>query len=225
MQDRVYTGDTLFIRGTGRTDFQNGDARAQYESIFTRLLTLPAETQVYPGHDYKGDSVSTIAEERAFNPRLQVSSADEYAELMGKLNLPNPKMMDVAVPANMRIGLRQEALHDKGLSLGCADAMVLVGRPDVLMVDLREQAERSRHGQIRGSVHAPYQHLAENLSPGGLLHELVRASGKRIVFYCAHGERSAMAVQAALENGLHRCCHIEGGLAQWQQDGGETVPA
>lgn len=225
MEDRVFTGDTLFIRGTGRTDFQNGDARTQYESIFTRLLTLPGDTLVYPGHDYKGDSVSTIAEERAFNPRLQVKSADEYAELMGKLNLPNPKMMDVAVPANMRIGMRQEALQGQGLSVACADAMALAGRPDVLMVDLRERAERTRHGQIRGSVHAPYQQLAEYLAPGGLLQELVRTSGKRIVFYCAHGERSAMAVQAALESGLQRCCHIEGGLAQWQQDGGQTVPA
>src|SRR6201984_2010388 len=78
MQDRVFTGDTLLIRGTGRTDFQNGDARQQYDSIFNRLLTLPDATLVYPAHDYKGDAVSTIAEERAHNPRLQVKSADEY---------------------------------------------------------------------------------------------------------------------------------------------------
>ena len=72
--DRVFTGDTLLIRGTGRTDFQNGDARAQYESIFNRLLKLPDETLVYPAHDYKGETVSTIAEERYFNPRLQVKT-------------------------------------------------------------------------------------------------------------------------------------------------------
>src|SRR4051794_21771733 len=105
MADRVFTGDTLLIRGTGRTDFQNGDPRAQYESIFGRLLRLPDDTLVYPAHDYKGDTVSTIGEERAFNPRLQVKSVDHYVELMNNLKLPNPKMMDVAVPANMRVGL------------------------------------------------------------------------------------------------------------------------
>src|SRR6056300_2103340 len=103
MDDRVFTGDTLLIRGTGRTDFQHGDASQQYDSIFGRLLTLPDDTLVFPGHDYKGDSVSTIAEERAFNPRLQVESKEEYVELMNNLNLPNPKMMDQAVPANMKI--------------------------------------------------------------------------------------------------------------------------
>ncbi|HXT79883.1 MAG TPA: MBL fold metallo-hydrolase, partial [Acetobacteraceae bacterium] len=82
MGDRVFTGDTLLIRGTGRTDFQNGDPRAQYESIFGRLLRLPDETLVFPAHDYKGDTVSTIGEERRCNPRLQVKNVDEYAALM-----------------------------------------------------------------------------------------------------------------------------------------------
>src|SRR5262252_5046212 len=108
MGDRVFTGDTLLIRGTGRTDFQNGDPRAQYDSIFNKLLKLPDETLVFPAHDYKGDTVSTIGEEKRFNPRLQVKSADQYAEMMSSLNLPNPKMMDVAVPSNMRQGLAQE---------------------------------------------------------------------------------------------------------------------
>ena len=80
LPDRVFTGDTLLIRGTGRTDFQNGDPRAQYESLFGRLLKLPDETLVYPAHDYKGDTVSTIGEERAFNPRLQVTSIDDYVD-------------------------------------------------------------------------------------------------------------------------------------------------
>ncbi len=104
MHDRIFTGDTLLIRGTGRTDFQNGDARAQYDSIFRRILTLPANTLVYPGHDYKGFTVSTIDEERRFNPRLQVKNADEYAAIMAALNLPNPKLMDIAVPANRKCG-------------------------------------------------------------------------------------------------------------------------
>src|SRR3989440_8568649 len=114
MSDRVFSGDTLLIRGTGRTDFQNGDARAQYDSIFNKLLKLPDETLVFPAHDYKGETVSTIGEEKAFNPRLQVKSADEYAALMASLHLPNPKLMDVAVPANMRVGLAQEAIARRG---------------------------------------------------------------------------------------------------------------
>jgi len=104
MDDRVFTGDTLLIRGTGRTDFQNGDARAAYDSLFSKLLKLPDQLSVYPAHDYKGWTVSTIGEERAHNPRLQVKSADEYAELMGSLNLPYPKKIDVAVPANLKCG-------------------------------------------------------------------------------------------------------------------------
>src|SRR5438552_8525845 len=156
MRDRVFTGDTLLIRGTGRTDFQNGDARAQYDSIFNKLLRLPDETQVFPAHDYKGETVSTIGEEKAFNPRLQVKSADEYAELMSKLNLPNPKMMDVAVPANMRVGLAQDEIARRGWAVDAKDAMRLVGQPDVIFVDLRETAERERRGAIAGAVHAPY---------------------------------------------------------------------
>jgi sulfur dioxygenase len=100
----AFTGDTLLIRGTGRTDFQNGSAAEQYTSLFGLLLTLPDNTWVYPAHDYKGWTVSTIAEERAHNPRLQVQNAAEYITLMNNLKLPNPKMMDIAVPANRACG-------------------------------------------------------------------------------------------------------------------------
>ncbi len=102
---KLFSGDTLLIRGTGRTDFQNGDSYAQYDSLFNKLLTLPKDTVVYPAHDYHGQTVSSIWEEKLFNPRLQVKSADEYADLMDNLNLPSPKYMDVAVPANLRCGL------------------------------------------------------------------------------------------------------------------------
>lgn len=104
MHDRVFTGDTLLIRGTGRTDFQSGDAAAEHESIFGKLLRLPEETLVYPAHDYKGWTVSTIGEERAHNPRLQMRTKDEYVRFMRALKLPDPKLMDVAVPANLACG-------------------------------------------------------------------------------------------------------------------------
>lgn len=106
-EGRVFSGDTLHIRGTGRTDLQNGDAAAQYDSLFNRLLRLPDDTLVYPGHDYRGNTVSTIGEEKAFNPRLKVGSADEYVALMNGLDLPRPAMMGVAIPANLRMGLLQ----------------------------------------------------------------------------------------------------------------------
>src|SRR6186713_305420 len=122
MRDRVFTGDTLLIRGTGRTDFQNGSAQAQYQSLFGKLLKLPDETLVYPAHDYKGDTVSTIAEEKAFNPRLQVKSIDEYVDLMSHLNLPNPKMMDVAIPTNMHIGLARDVVASQGWALSAEEA-------------------------------------------------------------------------------------------------------
>src|SRR3954468_11251566 len=131
MGDRVFTGDTLLIRGTGRTDFQNGDARMQYESLFGKLLKLPDETFVYPAHDYKGDTVSTIGEEKAFNPRLRVKSVDEYVALMNNLKLANPKMMDVAIPANMKVGLHQEEVARRGWAVSAAQALGLVGNASV----------------------------------------------------------------------------------------------
>jgi len=100
----LFTGDTLLIRGTGRTDFQNGNAAHQYDSLTNHLLMLPDNTLVYPGHDYKGWTVSTIGEERAYNPRLQVKDVNEYVTLMNNLKLPNPKLMDIAVPANRACG-------------------------------------------------------------------------------------------------------------------------
>jgi glyoxylase-like metal-dependent hydrolase (beta-lactamase superfamily II)/rhodanese-related sulfurtransferase len=223
MGDRVFTGDTLLIRGTGRTDFQNGDARAQFDSIFNKLLRLPNETMVFPAHDYKGETVSTIGEEKAFNPRLQVKSIDEYVELMGNLKLANPKMMDVAVPANMRVGLAQEEIARRGWAVTAVEGLSLCGRPDVALIDLREKSEREKHGIIPGSLHAPYPELAANVRPGGMLHELARATGKRIVFYCAFGERSAMAVQAAQDAGLASACHIAGGIDAWKKAAGPLV--
>ncbi len=104
MDDRVFTGDVLLIRGTGRTDFQGGDPHQSWDSIVNRLFKLPDETLVFPAHDYKGWTVSTIREEKRHNPRLAGKSEREYVEIMENLNLPDPKMMDVAVPANRACG-------------------------------------------------------------------------------------------------------------------------
>ncbi len=109
LPDRVFTGDTLLIRGTGRTDFQNGDPAAQYDSLFDKLLRLPEKTLVFPAHDYNGMTVSTIGEEKRHNPRLQVADKQAYIDLMNGLELSDPRLMDVAVPANLSCGLKPAA--------------------------------------------------------------------------------------------------------------------
>ena len=176
MADRVFTGDTLLIRGTGRTDFQNGSARAQYDSIFNRLLKLP-----------------------------------------------NPKLMDVVMPANLRVGLHQDELAKQGLAFTAAEALESLGRPDILLVDLRETSERAKHGTLPGALHAPYPGIGESLKPGGMLREVATATGRRIVFICAYGERSAMAVNAAKEAGLTNPAHIAGGIDAWKKAGGPVA--
>ena len=100
----LFSGDTLLINGTGRTDFQNGSAKDAYNSIFNKLLKLPEKTLLYPAHDYNGEKVSSIGKEKKFNPRLQVNSENEYIEIMNNLNLPEPKMMDINVARNIKLG-------------------------------------------------------------------------------------------------------------------------
>ena len=221
MDDRVFTGDTLLIRGTGRTDFQNGDARAQYDSLFNKLLKLPEDTLVYPAHDYKGDTVSTIAEEIAFNPRLQVDSVDQYVDIMDNLNLANPKMMDIAVPANLKVGIEQGVADHAQWALTVDQVMKDCNTPDCTLIDLREDHEREEHGYIPGSIHAPYTRLDRFVKPGGMLREMAAATGKRLIYYCAYGERSALAVETSQAMGLENVCHLVGGVDAWEKAGGE----
>ena len=104
LDNYLFTGDTLLINGTGRTDFQNGSSKDAYNSLFNNLLKLPEETLVYPGHDYNGKFSSTIGNEKKFNPRLQVKSVDEYVDIMSKLNLAKPKLIDLNVSRNIKLG-------------------------------------------------------------------------------------------------------------------------
>ncbi len=217
MDDRVFTGDTLLIRGTGRTDFQNGDPYDQYRSLFERLLRLPDQTLVYPAHDYKGDTVSTIEEERSFNPRLQVRSAEEYAQIMNNLNLPNPKMMDVAVPENLKLGLQLEAQH-RVPAIDVEDLLAAWPEVGARLVDIREAGERQRHGTIPGSLHLPYGQFESFCASSGPLAEMAR-NGK-VLLYCAVGERSTLAVEIASERGLKNIAHMPGGFRAWQGSGG-----
>ena len=104
MDDYLFSGDTLLINGTGRTDFQNGNAKDSYNSIFNKLLKLPDETLLYPAHDYKGEKVSTIGKERKYNPRLQVDSVEQYVEIMNNLNLQKPASLDLNISSNLKLG-------------------------------------------------------------------------------------------------------------------------
>lgn len=219
MPDRVFTGDTLLIRGTGRTDFQNGDPYEQYHSLFDRLLTLPEDTLVFPAHDYKGDTVSTIGEEKAHNPRLKVNSAEEYAAIMNGLNLPDPAMMDVAVPENLKMGLRGDAQH-RVPAVEVEALLAAWPALDAQLVDIREDGERARHGVIPGALHAPYAQFDRFCAPEGMLAGLTRHA--RVVLYCAVGERSTLAAEMAAEMGLNVVAHVPGGFTRWVELGGPT---
>jgi glyoxylase-like metal-dependent hydrolase (beta-lactamase superfamily II) len=104
MDNYLFSGDTLLINGTGRTDFQNGSAKDAYNSIFNRLLKLPEETLLYPAHDYNGEKFSTIGNEKKFNPRLQVNNENEYVQIMNNLKLPKPKFFDLNILSNIKLG-------------------------------------------------------------------------------------------------------------------------
>jgi glyoxylase-like metal-dependent hydrolase (beta-lactamase superfamily II) len=105
MKNHLFSGDTLLINGTGRTDFQNGNAKDSYNSIFNKLLKLPEETLLYPAHDYKGEKVSTIGKEKKQNPRLQVNSVDEYIDIMNNLELKKPTELETNVARNIKLGI------------------------------------------------------------------------------------------------------------------------
>ncbi len=223
--DRVFTGDALLIGGTGRTDFQNGDPYASYDSLFNKLLKLAPETFVFPAHDYNGNTASTIGYEVANNPRLQVNSADEYADVMNNLSLPNPKMMDVAVPANLEVGKSLGQFVRPGEELNVAQCRDVCGKDDVILIDLREQNERDRDGWITQSLHVPYGSFDTQLGSSGTLTRIAKDHPGHIVLYCAHGERSALALDTMRNAGFDGVKHLKGGLAAWIASGGEVEHA
>ncbi|WP_440697621.1 MBL fold metallo-hydrolase [Candidatus Pelagibacter sp. HIMB1709] len=213
MGDRVFTGDTLLIRGTGRTDFQNGDPKDSYNSIFNKLLKLPDQTLVYPAHDYKGEMVSTIIEERQFNPRLQVKSVEEYVDIMNNLNLPDPKMMDVAVPSNLKLGID---LNRQKVNNGIEPEEFNKIKKEVntVLIDLREQNEIDKEGKIDNSTIVPFPSMHDYIEKNKN-----SLKDKKILFYCAHGHRSTLAVQISKSYNFGNCFHLIGGLEKWKKHG------
>jgi sulfur dioxygenase len=212
MDDRIFTGDTLLIRGTGRTDFQNGDPEDSYDSIFNKILKLPEQMLVYPAHDYKGDTVSTIEEEKKFNPRLQVKSKQEYIDIMNNLNLPDPKMMDVSVPSNLNLGIdiNRQKITNGLLAYEFKNELNL---ETCLLIDLREKNEIEKAGKIKNSKHIPFNKVSDYFEKN-----TNKIKNKKILLYCAVGHRSTLAVQISRSYNLNNCYHLVGGLKKWKEN-------
>ena len=208
---RAFTGDTIFIRGCGRTDFQGGDAATLYRSVHNQIFSLPDHAIIYPGHDYRGHQHSTVGEEKAHNPRLNTNiSEDQFVRIMENLNLANPKKMAIAVPANLGCGLSNEAdLHQ--------DRDVLELRPDQIahldsyrLIDVREPHEWG--GELG---HLP---TATLLSQGQVMDKAIRwpKDGSYLII-CRSGRRSRNICEAMLDAGFTDVTNLKGGMIAWNE--------
>ncbi len=218
----AFTGDSLMIRGAGRTDFQSGDVHVLWQSIREKLFSLPDDCLVYPGHDYMGRSVSTIGEERRYNPRIGGEAKEEdFVGYMNNLGLPHPKLLDIALPANLESGKPDENANASPASWGPV-AITFAGIPEiepdwvarhlteVTLLDVRDAVEyEGEHGHIRNAVLIPLNELRERLT------EL--DDTKPIVAICQSGKRSAMATQILKQAGLNRVANLPGGLIHWSR--------
>jgi len=237
-RDRLFSGDSLFIGGCGRTDFQGGDAGALYDAIFQRLFTLPDDTLVYPGHDYQGRWVSNIQQERTNNPRLTGKTRTEFIEIMQNLNLPHPKLIDEAVPANRYCGLDadecQDAMVRRELNaskrnittaqtklaaakqqiteVNVATAKQLITEGNISVLDVREGNEYAA-GHLDNAILLPRGLLEFKISTVKVLENKSTA----ILIYCRTGGRSAMAAQTLQELGYNNVLSMAGGFEAWSK--------
>ena len=224
-QSMAFTGDCLLIRGSGRTDFQQGDPHALYRSVHAQILSLPQDCLLYPAHDYRGLTVTSVAEERRFNPRLggEIGEAD-FAGYMQNLHLPHPKQIDVAVPANLKCGQREDGIVSLTAPTWATLTYTFAGiweiQPQSLeevadkvqIVDVREPAEfNGPLGHIRGAIPIPLGELA------GRIAEL--AGSRPIVAVCRSGARSAQATVILQQAGLKDAANLAGGMLRWRADG------
>ena len=210
LNDKIFTGDTLLIGGTGRTDFQNGNAEDQYNSLFNVVLKLDDSVLVYPAHDYKGETVTTIGFERKTNPRLQVKSKQEYVDLMSSLNLPNPKLMDIVVPKNRKHGVRLEIqMQFNGINV--QQLKTMMNQKKVKLIDVREDFEIQRDGLIEKSIQVPYTQI-ENFFQNIELSQ----STDQFVLYCHSGQRTYLALQKLKNSNIY---HLAGGILNWIETG------
>jgi sulfur dioxygenase len=230
---RAFTGDALLIRGCGRTDFQSGSAERLYRSVHEQLFTLPEPCLLYPGHDYRGLTVSSVAEERRFNPRLGgTSDVEDFAGYMRHLGLPHPKLIDIAVPANLRCGRPAQADHAAAASgspdwatLTLSFAGVWEITPEALeerlgsvqIIDVREPAEFDAElGHIAGARLIPLGQLQQRRAG-----EIDPA--RPVVLVCRSGTRSAQATLLLGKGGFARVANLAGGMLRWRAEGRASV--
>lgn len=225
----AFTGDCLLIRGTGRTDFQQGDPHRMYQSVHMQIFSLPQDCLLYPAHDYRGLTVTSVREERHFNPRLGGEiSEEDFAGSMKNLNLPHPRQIDVAVPANLVCGKPDNenlALTSPSWApLACTFAGIWEIQPQnleevadaVQIIDVREPAEFDGPlGHIRGARLLPLGELARRAA------EL--DPGRPVVTACRAGGRSAQAVAILKKAGISEVANLAGGMLRWRADGHPVV--
>ena len=214
VENMVFTGDALLIRGCGRTDFQQGDPEMLYRSITQKLYALPDETLVYPGHDYNGKSVSTIGEEKQYNPRIPATQTEsDFAELMNSLNLPRPKHIDEAVPANMGCGISVDHGHLTEEVFGVRDLQKILTAlsEDEVVIDCRTPDEYEA-GHIPGAINLP---MGKELDQLGELQDY-----RKIYLYCYSGRRSQTVFATLTSKGLDNLvCLGSSGMAEWKKFG------
>lgn len=223
-QDMAFTGDCLLIRGAGRTDFQAGDAHRMWCSIREQIFTLPGDCLLYPGHDYNGRTVSTVAEEKAFNPRIGGEAREEdFVGYMENMALPHPRLIDIAVPANLRGGKPEDEQRPAAVDwapITVSFAGVPEIRPDwvarhretLYLLDVRSAGEYDGElGHVANAVLIPLDELRERLE------EIPR--DRPVVAICQSGKRSAMAAQILLKAGVERAANLAGGMIQWNRLG------
>src|SRR5271155_2996083 len=216
--DRVFTGDVLFIHGTGRADFAGGDPGIQYDSIARQLFTLPDQTLVFPAHDYRGHTQSTIGEEKRSNPRLAGKSRDDYINLMNNLGLPLPDGIQEALQPNQSdvdagaLKFPPLAQLNQVNQLTAAELRDrITGSNPPLLIDVREEAEyRGELGHIAGAQLIPLKELPERIG------ELGDAQGRDIVAICRVGVRSATAAAILTGLGFEHVWNLKGGMIEWK---------
>jgi glyoxylase-like metal-dependent hydrolase (beta-lactamase superfamily II)/rhodanese-related sulfurtransferase len=221
-QAMAFTGDCLMIRGAGRTDFQAGDEHEMWKSIREQIFTLPDDCLIYPGHDYYGRTVSTVIEEKRFNPRIGGDAKEEdFVGYMENLGLPHPKLIDIAVPANMKGGRPDEDAMPGEVDWGPV-TMTFAGIPeiapdwvarhigDLFILDVRSPGEfEGELGHLEGAYLIPLDELRERLD------EIPQE--RPVVAVCQSGKRSAMAAEILLKSGYPRVANVSGGLIQWSR--------
>ena len=221
---KAFTGDTLMVRSVGRTDFQQGSAERMYRSVHDRIFTLPDACEIWPGHDYQGRTSTSVYEEKNFNPRIaQIRSLEDFVGTMHNLNLPHPKQMDIAVPANLKLGRREGVTETLAMNPWAPVQINYAGiwevepswveenRKNVLLLDVREPTEFTGElGHIEGAQLLPLGQLAEKAA--------TLEKTRPIVPVCRSGGRSGQAMVLLKKAGFDKVASMAGGMLRFRAE-------